>query len=172
MPVPVWAGREISTPSSSSPLSPNSPSARGTDGLTDNIEGATMFEAGTGAGARTEGSLELIQGDTDRDTDTDKERSNLTVKSVACGDFHTAALTHSGRLYVWGACSVTASGDSFPHLLPLPQAHSGLSSAKVDVTSSLGGVPSKVTYYFSADLTGCVLLNSILKLLHLLILYH
>jgi Regulator of chromosome condensation (RCC1) repeat len=112
-----------------------------------------MPEAGTGTG--TEGALELILGD--RNRDTDKERSNLTVKSVACGDFHTAALTHSGRLYVWGACAVTSSGDSFPHLSPIPQAHSGLSSAKVDVTSSLGGVPSKVIYYFSADLTGCVL---------------
>jgi hypothetical protein len=150
----VWAGRVVSAPSSS-PSFPHSPSARGTDGLSGNIEGGTTSEAGT------EGPWRPIQGDEDADTDNVSERSNLTVKSVACGDFHSAALTHSGRLYVWGACSALVNGDSFPHLSHSPHAHSGPSSAKVDVTSSLGGIPSKVTYQASSGPTRFVLFNLI-----------
>jgi Regulator of chromosome condensation (RCC1) repeat len=116
----------------------------------------------------------------DKDKVKEKEKSNLTVKSVACGDFHSAALTHSGRLYVWGACAVPVSGvDSLSQLSPTPVTDP--CSPKVDVTSSLGGVPTKVTALYSTILhcitlhytallsipmTGCVLLYLISNLLH------
>ena len=142
----MWAARGVSAPSSSSPSSssPHTPPAR-------NRDGPSGPEEGVGQGS--DGASGSIQRDTDKDTDKekDKERSNLTVKSVACGDFHSAALTHSGRLYVWGACAVPVSGaDSLSHLSPTPVTDP--CSPKVDVTSSLGGVPTKVTALYCTAL--------------------
>ena len=62
-----------------------------------------------------------------------EERENsrvltIPVKSVSCGDFHTAALTHTDRLYTWGSLSQLTGG---PY--------------KCDATVSLKGSPLQVT---------------------------
>ena len=36
----------------------------------------------------------------------------MTVASVVCGNYHTAAITHTGRLLIWGACNVTSANSS------------------------------------------------------------
>lgn len=51
----------------------------------------------------------------------------IPVKSVSCGDFHTAALTHTDRLYTWGSLSQLTGG-----------------SYKSDATMSLKGSPLQV----------------------------
>ena len=44
----------------------------------------------------------------------------MTVASVSCGDLHTAVITHTGRLLIWGACSVTSSTSSHPNSMSHP----------------------------------------------------
>lgn len=125
-----------------------------------------------------QGGIEGIAGDRDRGKEENRDRGReregdgkevpfravLTVKSVDCGDFHTAALTHSSRIFVWGGCSVNAPASSTD---PLSSSSSSSSSAsatsssssfssssatpdsithdtKVDVTSHLKGVPKQV----------------------------
>lgn len=56
------------------------------------------------------------------------------IKSVACGDMHSVAMTYDEKVYVWGECNVD-------------QWHPGsqILEGKVDITALLeGGVPLDV----------------------------
>ena len=75
----------------------------------------------------------------------------LDQLQISCGDFHSAAITHSNRLYIWGGTGTAegvggtsiASRVSVGGLNNLNNA--GGKPEKNDVTSMLGGVPKKVT---------------------------
>lgn len=86
----------------------------------------------------------------------------MNVRSVDCGDFHTAALTYSSRIFVWGACSVNIPSSS-PSSSSSASATSSSSSSsatlhsitqayKVDITSHLKGVPKQVLTCISVTL--------------------
>ena len=70
----------------------------------------------------------------------------IPVKSVSCGDFHTAAITNTDRLYLWGSCPSLPFSLSQPtDGSPSSSCSSSSSSFKRDVTGSLNGSPLKVT---------------------------
>ena len=60
------------------------------------------------------------------------------VAQISCGDFHSAAVTQSQRLYVWGACQLDSGAAP-------ARSGAGKVGDKVDVTPILGGVPKKVS---------------------------
>lgn len=77
----------------------------------------------------------------------------LTVKSVSCGDFHTAAMTYSSQVFVWGACRV----HTIPSSAPLSSSTTSFSSSssalnsikedsKIDVTSHFTAAPKQVLH--------------------------
>ena len=50
-----------------------------------------------------------IGGDEESRSKSDLRLISMTVASVVCGNYHTAAITHTGRLLIWGACNVTSA---------------------------------------------------------------
>ena len=53
-----------------------------------------------------------ISGDEESKSKSDLRLISMTVASVGCGNYHTAAITHTGRLLIWGACNVTTAAPS------------------------------------------------------------
>ena len=76
---------------------------------------------------------------------------NLFGLQISCGDFHSAAITQSNRLYIWGGTGTAegVGGASMSSRISTGGLsnlnNTGGKHEKNDVTSMLGGVPKKVT---------------------------
>ena len=74
----------------------------------------------------------------------------LTVKSVSCGDFHTAAMTYSSQVFVWGACRIDTPPSTSPSSSSSSSSSSALNSIKkakkIDVTSHFTAAPKQVLH--------------------------
>ena len=89
---------------------------------------ATSSSSSASSAAATKGGV---------DTTVRGSVGTVLVSQISCGDFHSAAITQSQRLYVWGACQLDSGAAP-------ARSGAGKVGDKVDVTPILGGVPKKV----------------------------